>query len=152
MSSGYVSRMWFAWVPPKMRDIGIFSECRKRDVPVGNLSSRNNSVATPFSGCCHVPFVLVRVYLFVFFRLLFRSLSFSLCIPSGFARVRITMAFRVSALYLPSLGLYCTFSCILHRCLILFLCKYAANSCIERNPKSMLPCRSRYVFDKITFS
>lgn len=78
MSSGYVSRMWFAWVPPKMRDIAIFSECRKRDVPVGNLSSRNNSVATPFSGCCHVPFVLVRVYLFVFFRLLFRSLSLSL--------------------------------------------------------------------------
>ena len=61
-----------------MRDIAIFSECRKRDVPVGNLSSRNNSVATPFSGCCHVPFVLVRVYLFVFLRLLFRSLSFSL--------------------------------------------------------------------------
>lgn len=78
MSSGYVSRMWFAWVPPKMRDIAIFSECRKRDVPVGNLSSRNNSVATPFSGCCHVPFVPVRVYLFVFFRLLFRSLSLSL--------------------------------------------------------------------------
>lgn len=43
MSSGLVSRMWFSWVPPKMRDVAIFSECRKRDVPVGNLSSRNNS-------------------------------------------------------------------------------------------------------------
>lgn len=29
MSSGFVSRMWLSWVPAKMRDVAIFSECRE---------------------------------------------------------------------------------------------------------------------------
>lgn len=65
---------------------------KKRRSGRENLSSRNKSVATPFSARCHVPFVPVRVRLFVFFR----SPSFPHP-PQGFARVRIIMAFRVSS-------------------------------------------------------